>query len=340
MKEIRALEAAARIERKVLGEARRIMAADSSKPSAVSMTPKTTAATLQTLVVGMTPQLAIVFSLVAISAFALSRLVKERDAPKVGFLGQSVAMVGACAASVVVVGLAPAEVISRSIQSWVLTVSIIAVPVVLASYVAWPWLSRRKFRFSLRAMLLAITVLCVLLGVVSITRPNLESFTRLPFDLSVPALGSQQLDVRSLEAVIRPLGTWMWVAFQWASYFGQYLMVAIWGLLVAVLLRRKLNRTSAIAGGTPQSIRRFLAGWCRSLSGPAITLSGLTLIAYLALAPGSIELVEEEYQRNMDFARNPGAHWSRVDAAVQSVRSDQVKLKVLRAAVHAEMSTE
>ncbi len=62
------------------------------------------------------------------------------------------------------------------------------------------------------------------------------------------------------------------------------------------------------------------------------------LIAYLFLAPGILEQVEQEFQKNMAFARYPQSHWKEVAQAVQRVRSDGQLMDRLRRLAKAEAS--
>jgi hypothetical protein len=77
----------------------------------------------------------------------------------------------------------------------------------------------------------------------------------------------------------------------------------------------------------------------RSLGGPEITLSALALIAYLALVPSVVDAVEQKFQAEIAFARQPDGHWSKVESAVQKVRADVDLMNDLRQSVDVESAT-
>jgi hypothetical protein len=284
--------------------------------------------------------LAVILLPIGLAARGLSRGGKNGDLPKIGVLELAFSLAAAIAVTAVAFGLAPSRIIPAEAQAWILTGLVIATPLALISWIAWGWLARRAFKFSLRAMLILVSVLCVLLGLISITDPHYESFTSLPFALSIPARGWDQLDAASLENLLRPAGIWVWATLQWTAYYGHYLTIAIWALFAALLFRFKLHRAAVAAGEQALSFRDQVAAFSRSWGMASLQLSALLLVLHLALMPEIVAAVEQEMQQKLAFARQPSAHWSEVEQAVQRVRSDPQRMDSLRGAAEAEMSQE
>ena len=92
--------------------------------------------------------------------------------------------------TVVLFGLAPAEIINRQVQSWFFTVVLLLMPALFVSWIAWRSLRRRRFQFSIRDMLvLSFVAGLVVFLAASLVRLNEGAFGKFPFPLSVPARG-------------------------------------------------------------------------------------------------------------------------------------------------------
>jgi hypothetical protein len=108
------------------------------------------------------------------------------------------------------------------------------------------------------------------------------------------------------------------------------LTVALWAFSVAILLRVKTRiERQRVDRGSPRFLDH-LGDLFRSLGAPAITLSVLALVAYLALVPSVVDAVAQNFQAEIAFARQPDGHWSKVESAAQNVRADIDLMKVLR----------
>jgi len=340
IEEIALLEENARLTRKVVEQAARELAKNRPQRRTGITITGSPSTVLSALVVGISPSLVVILILVGLLAVGLSRIGRERDLPKVGIIGPLLSLVAAFMCTVVVFGLAPSKIVPPAIQAWVLTILVIVSPVAVVSWVAWTWLRRRAFKFSLRAMLMCVFAFSVLFGIVAVARPNAESFAQLPFDLSIPARGWEGLDAKSLENAFSPRASWLWAVLQWTAYYGQYLTVAVWAAIVAILLRFKLRRYHARTGGVAPSFRNFLGVWTRSQGHACLTLSALVTILYLSFAPAVLAEAEWQFQENIAFARKPSDHWSNVERAVQRVRAGQELVEQLRATVVTEIAEE
>jgi hypothetical protein len=333
LEEIGEWEAGARLARKVTQQAALLMPANQrQQPGTDSPT-----TVVRAMIAVLSLSLAVLLLLVGLVAIVSSRFSTNRSLPKIGALEHALLLAAAFAVTIVVFSLAPSKIIPEPVQAWTLTILVIVTPLLLAAWLAWSWLGRRAFKFSLRTMFLAMFALCLLFGLISITDPNLESFAQLPFALSIPARGWGDLDAASLENVMRSRGNWHRAVIQWTAYYGQYLTVALWATLAAALFRRKLRHGTATAENHLLAFRDGVAAFSSSLCKASLQLAALLLVVHLALMPGVVETVEQETQRKLAFARHPSNHWSEVESAVQRVQSSQDRMDELRAAVKAEM---
>jgi hypothetical protein len=188
--------------------------------------------------------------------------------------------------------------------------------------------------------LISVFVVCLLLGLISVSRPVAVSFTTFPFNLAIPALGWEAWDANSLESAVRPLGSWLWAVFQWTIYYGQYLTVAFWAGFVWVILHVRAQSVQRTVDSVAPTIKDRTGAFFRSLGVPAITLAALALVAYLVIVPSVLNAVERGFQAEIAFARRPIDHWTRVEQAVGKVLADDGIMKELREAVQIEISAK
>lgn len=331
----RVLEENAWLTKKVFQQAARDLAGNRPPPNSAYGSPFDVTSYI---VFGVTPSLVVVLILAGLLALGLSRIGGRRELPTVGVAWHSLSLAGAFALTVVVFGLAPVGIIPPIVQNWVLTVLVLVAPVGLVLWIGWAWLRRRAFKFSLRAMLVCVFVFSVLLGIVVAARPTAMAFAQLPFDLSIPARGWNDLDAQSLETVIKPLAIWLWAMFQWVAYQSHYFMFALWAVLVAFVLHFKWRRTSPSSDDDPRTFRNFAGVWARSIGFACLTCSALAAILYLSLAPAVLARTELDFQEKIAFARSPAEHWLKVEAAVKRVRADEKLVEELRAEAVAEIA--
>ena len=190
-------------------------------------------------------------------------------------------------------------------------------------------------------MLLCVTVLCLLFAIVAVASPDPESFTDLPFDLSIPAHRVGGLDGESFRNAMGPQREdWNFAVIQWVAYNGQCLTVAIWVGFVSIILGIKTKIAGRESDFVPSSLRHRVSAWLRSIGRPSLVWSALALLTYMALAPRLVRTAEERFQVNIAFARQPSSHWNKVEKAVQQVQSDEQVMADLRETVEMEMREE
>jgi hypothetical protein len=290
------------------------------------------------VIVDILPALFVILIVCGIGGAAVSLFRSDNDLPSISILGHCISFAAALLSTVVVFGLAPANVIAQTIQAWTLTVSLFLIPVVLVLWITWSWLRRRHFRVNLRTVFVGTSVAAVLLAIISLATPHLTAFAQFPFDLSIPTRGWNYLDAKSIETALPSNSTWLWVTLQWTFYSAQYVTLAVWAAIMAIFLRLRQLSTLEAAGVPAPSFRKWFRGWMRSLGTAFLTLSVAVMLLYLCLITKVMNDVDVEFQQRMAFARNPDAFWSAVDNAVQDVRANAELMTQIEAMVDIEMS--
>jgi hypothetical protein len=288
----------------------------------------------------MTPSLVVMLLLAALGGSLLLRVGSHRPLVTVGALGQSLPFALAMAITVVLFGLAPAEVIPSSIQAWVFTILVFVLPPATASFFTIRWLKRRTFKFTLRALLVWMTVLGVLLGSLAIARSRLESFGKIPFELSIAPR-----DLWDLPEIVLPNTSGvhprlLWAALQWSAYQGPYLTLVLWAAILGGVIDYQRRRTESNGSDRAVAPRDRLAAWSASVARGALALAALALIAYLICAPTALDEIEREYQVSMTSAGRPSNGERAIESAILNVESNPLLMEELKAEVRAEMDAE
>lgn len=299
--------------------------------------------TLAVLVIGFAPQLMVILGTLGLLGSIALRWMGSPTAIVVGSVGQMLAFIAAAAITIVTLGLAPAEVIRRPVQAWILTSVLLLVPCVLTLWIGWGWLRRRSFQFSLRALLTMTFVLCLLFGLVSLTNRSGGFEARLPLDLYMPPHSENGMDASSVGQWLGAQGAqWWWATCQWGAYHGHLWTVALWAALVGVLHEWKLRRLErgglAAHDSTPWS--RRMSGLLVSLSQPALVVAALLLALYLCCAPVVLDRIERRFQRDSAFARDPNKHWERVARAVEDVRTNPKTMAEIEESVEQTLQSQ
>ncbi|MBC8356967.1 MAG: hypothetical protein H8E66_33770 [Planctomycetes bacterium] len=326
--DIIALQKEAMLRQKVVERAGRALAKGKPQRRSGLTISNDLASVLAAVFVGIAPTLVILLLAFGIAATVALRWLAGDNAPVVGLAGHLLATASAFVATVVLFGLAPAQIISGDVQAWSLSILLVVTPFALACWIGWSWLRRRDFKFSLRAMLIAVFVACLLFGLISIARPDKDAFSDFPFALTIPARGLEGLGVdtaslgREFDAIN---GQWFWALCQWTAYFGHYLFLVLWVGLVATICGRKIRKQrsedSTVAMG------HLMTGILRSFGQPALAFSVVLLLVYLIVTPQVVLTIEKAFQENIAFARRPASHWEKVENAVRAVVADEQQMK-------------
>jgi hypothetical protein len=275
--------------------------------------------------------------------FALAALLVggryRGESSKLGVLRHAVAWTLGISLTFVVFGLAPAEVISHEVQTWTVIV-LSAVLATIASIALLWWIYRairkRGFKFSLLAMLIAVTLLALGLVLWPLIYIPLEYFEYHPVQLWMPALGRGAVGAGTLQSMFENSGaTWQWTIVQWEAYCGPSIGVALSLALVATWFAvRSAQRAST-------SMLRFWSTNVRSRGGALLAclsrssaIVGLALLlVYLCVAPTLIELAEEEYRRGMRYFDNLWHIVDTVEREAEEIKRDAAAMRALESEV-------
>ncbi len=292
---------------------------------------------LMTYFVGIAPALATLLFVIGLVAAILNRLLANDSRCNVGFKLQALGWIAAASFTVILLGIAPAGILSVEFQSWLLTFLTIGIPVFLGAVIALYWLRGRAFRFSLRTLLIVTTFASVVLAVISISKPQLTSFTQFPFDLSVPAIGWKGMEVSEYQQIVGSHGTWFWTLLQWEAYAGPYVTIPLWIEMVAILFSIKLIVTKTTPDATDHW-KAHLGAFARSIGRTAFALSALLLMAYLILAPEVLETVEQQFRSQIEFIREPENYQKKVEEALRQIEADPQEMAQIRAQVQSRLA--
>ena len=251
--------------------------------------------------------------------------------PPLGWRAQVLVLSVSVLLSIGIFGMAPGQDIPRSLQRWLMTLIFVGSPLFVVWPTIWSLISRREFQFSLRNSILGITLVCILLGVLkSFSRPW-DVFGRLPFDLYMPQGESMMTWVHVHRIELLNLTPVMSTLLHWLANGGPYWFLAFW--VIGLLLASGWQCRKTLSEGMPYRMRlqRFNAIFAPAVARATWMFGGLALVGYLWFAPIAMHVVEEQYQWQVQFARNPQFQAERIRAAVVGIRADGGKMANFKA---------
>ncbi|MEZ6118861.1 MAG: hypothetical protein R3C28_20150 [Pirellulaceae bacterium] len=267
--------------------------------------------------------------------FALLWWVRTGSAPPVGIMRTVLALVLSLGICIVLFALAPAEVIDRDWQNTGFTVSLVLlVPLAIGSVAVWS-LRKRRYRMSLRWLLVVMALGCLLFAVGSLW----SRLGWLPQDLHMPARDTMGVSLENLKSRISGVGpvrtNTLACLYQWHAYRASLWTVLLWISLVAVLAVWRQSYGTRDSNQDARSswsdVAKSVAGSVRSV---AVTAALLHLLVYLAVAPRSLTRGELVFQQLRDEFQHRNQVWKAIDERVQQWRLDPAKMK----AVHQRVS--
>jgi hypothetical protein len=294
---------------------------------------------------GVTVQF-ILLALVGFLIWGLLQLAIRGNSPvidlRTGLLRQLAAWLLAAAATFVVLGLAPAEIIGHAVQGWtafgLFLIAMVAFPVGVTIALGG--------QISLRTLLGMVLAYALVFGALlfwnamSGDRP----LEKLPPQVWIPARGAGGLSGAALQARftrgsrMSPTPDLRWAAVQWALYHGAewtigsaLSVIGLWWLVRANRVRKRSLTTERSARPTAWMV----AGTFRVVARSAIGAAAVALTLYLALAPERIEPIEAFYQIESARAQHPDAALAGIqkvfdDLAVQEQKSGSIRKQVER----------
>ena len=240
------------------------------------------------------------------------------------------AWLAAWSASFVVLGMAPAELISRETQRWI-AAAIVAGAVLLVGWLLW----RTRFRFSLRAAFVAVFACAVLcLPLAALHRQGV--FDDLD-PLAIPPVGAVNLDAATLQAAVKiPPQSWTAAAWQWLLHSGVF-----FGALACPLLAAVWSALRRIGGKGSEERRSSRAWWSalfRDAGRSALALAAMMLLVDFALLPKSLLHTQRQYDEITQFFRDPQGSYDDYRKAIRAVENDKAAMDGLQASVDSEMA--
>lgn len=280
--------------------------------------------------------------LLAVSLVALAagrRLNRNRRPvqPNLGIVRHVLAWFVAYGLSFAVLGMAPAEIIPRKAHGWI---ACALAGLVVIGLAAW-WARRRRFQYSLRALLGFMLGCCLVCAVVAWTELDPWMIVDLPSRFWLPVRGWEGVNADILKNAVKANSSpWQWATLQWLAFGGVYIGLAGSLLLVALwyAVRRARRSSQSVSSYWRSRDGARWAGLLGCLGRSAGTAALCCLLVYLALTPGLLRSIDRTYQQRMAYVRNPEQYWVSFRAEMEQVRADPILMQQFRDAVKEEMA--
>ena len=303
---------------------------------------KSSASSILAIVWGATPPVAVLLFVAGGLGWLLARLLrKERPPgqPTLGLLRHVTAWLVGCGLTFVVLGMAPAEIISRQAQAWGAEVGFALGIIVL---LVWRFRAH-KFQFTLRTLsllTLGVALLCSLIVSLEI-RSSPPGW--LSAQLYVPARGWEDIDSQVFETQVKPqYGVWWWALFQVWAYRGNYVSLVVSLLLVGIwhLIRSARVRSEDILGYQPSQSNARWKGTIGCMSRSALTVAVCCAVIYLAIAPYTLRRIDLDFQQMMLYSREPEEYCDTIRKEVTQIKADSFRMQYFRTQVEEELAEE
>ena len=254
---------------------------------------------------------------------------RERPAELLGPYRHTAAWVAGYGLSFAALGMAPAEIIPRVAQTWIIAALGAATVIAASIWLLWKMVPILKRRCGVRTWLGIVFGIVVALGLMPI-------LGAVSWDsLSVPARAWEGANVDVLQHALnaRPAasgGTWGWAVMQWCvAQPGAYASLFISVGLLTCWHTLRWARTGGHA--RPRFRSRFhWAGLFACLGRSMLIVGCGWLLVYLWLVPSVMQSAEDVYQNKMVYYRNPQEYWKTVRAAIGEVEGDKNWMNGLR----------
>jgi hypothetical protein len=271
-------------------------------------------------------------------------LSRRSDAiTRLGFWRHALSWLIGCGGTYVVLGMAPAEMISQEVQTRAIIISIWAMAIILAAIVAWiviVLLRQRKIRFRLLTLLGVTTGMAVLASFWPVIQFAISSRVEFPPELWLHAKGWNDIEGEVLRKAMKvDNGTWLWATIQWFAHGGLYVGLAL-SMLISFIWFVSLSSWNAGEGLIhywTRDIRRRWSGALRFVGRASAVAGACWLLVYLCVAPEAIRSAEATFQYQMRYCRDPRAHWSDIREAQTQIESSPKKMKRIREQVRFDL---
>lgn len=334
--QIKSRRLASRADFKVLEDAIQTVAAQQAGPTPFSHIVVLTAWGVTAPAVVL---LLVVSGLARFAAHWMGRQNRQEH-PRLGTWRHTFAWVMGFALTFVVLGLAPAEVISHGAQAWIAgTASALAAIGLVAGLI---WLARRRrLQFRLRTLFLVTLVAAMLCSALVILEIDFSRLSEVPERLHVPARGYEFMDAETWKQLITTqLGIGTWVLMQWSVYSGIYVSLAVSLLLVVVWQRLRLAKAGSREAEGRLAWKARWGATMQSAANSAAAMAVCLLLVHLALTPIALRSIDASHQEQMAYIRAPDAYWESVRREVDRIKTGSDYMEGIRSAVEQEMARE
>jgi len=274
----------------------------------------------------------------AIVFWCMARLVFRTDEgaiAKVGIWAMIVTWFLGIAASLIVWGIFPAEIISPRVQGWMVLLAIGTLALIAILVGMLRWLRWRRFQYTIAEALIGMTVFALLCGVLSMTGPLWGDPDDLASRFEIAPKGIDFFPPDVLKTGLsQSHADWAWPVAQWFYHGGPYWAVGLALTLLGCwfwIRSTRANRKTAESDRRPRlACRRvFWAALLRCLARSSWGMAVVQLIVFLAVAPDMVRLAENNYQNTMRWARDAESHCEAVQVEVDKIERDQAAMKLL-----------
>lgn len=281
----------------------------------------------------------------AFIALVLSLLLRRQsDSPgPLGIWRHALAWFVGYGTTFVVLGLAPAEVISRETQTKACIAGVWIAAFAIVTAVVW-WvvslLRRGKLRFrliSLFAVMTSCAIFAALLPVVISAVPWLKQF---PPELWLPAKGWSGIDAEVLRnGMSVPVSSLKWAIIQWLVHAGLLVGLAISLAITAAWFAWRTARSSGegLLNYWTRDLRNRWSTLFRFTFRSAVGAAVFWFLLYLYTTPELVRSTETLYQLNMRYCRDPHAHWSEIAEARKLIESTPASMQQIQSEVESSM---
>jgi len=334
--QIKSPRLASRADYKVLGDATQTVAAQQTGPQPPSRIVTLTAWGVAAPAVVL---LLVVSGLARFAAHWMGQRNRQEH-PRLDPWRHTSAWVVGFALTFVVLGLAPAEVISHGAQAWIGGTAGALAAIGLIAWLLW-LARRRRLQFRLRTLFLVTFVAAMFCSALAVREIDFSRLNEVPERLHVPARGYEFMDAETWKQLITTqLGIGTWVLMQWWVYSGIYVSLTV--SLLLVLVWQRLRDAKA---GSPDAEGRlpWKARWqaaVHSTSNSAAAMAAYLLLVHLTLTPTALRSIDAAHQEQMAYARAPDAYWESIRQEVDQIKADSEYMAGLRAEVELELVRE
>lgn len=263
-----------------------------------------------------------------------------------GFVRHAIAWTVGCGFTFIILGMAPAEMISHKVQRLAIITGIWALAICITAVSVWfviRLLRLRKIRFRLITLFAVMTGVAVLASLWPLMEASFVGIAQYPPEMWLHAKGWSGIDAEVLRTAMRlEKSTWYWAMIQWFAHGGLYVGLVV-SLLLAVawfMWRCAREANERFLNYWTQHFRTRWSEAFRFAGRSAFVVAMCWMFLYLCIAPNAVRLAEAEYHHKMRYCRDPNAHWTEIRDAQAAVETSADEMKLIREQIQFELFGE